>query len=183
MGKCLSTSSSVTTSSREGPTRLLRTDPHCPTLATCNLVSTSPRDVGEFPFTDPQHPSITVATMRTNPSRSLQYTVTRMENTRDTLSSRSFSVKVASHASELHREPTLASYESKWRIFSTWDITQHVNPLSATESIVSDFLLHLHIEKQLAISTFEWYQMAIASTLCATSGVQVGRNPSLKSLL
>ena len=53
MGICLSTSSSVTTISREGPTRLVPTDPHCPTRATCDLVYTSPRSVGRFPFTDP----------------------------------------------------------------------------------------------------------------------------------
>ena len=183
VGICLPTSSSVTTSSRESPTRLVRTDPHCLTLTTCNLVSTSHRDVGGFPFTDPQHPSITVATTRTNPSRSLQYTVTHMENIRDALGSRGFSVDLASQASRPQRESTLAIYESKWRIFSTWGITQQVNPLSATESVVSDVLLHLHTEKQLAISTIEGYQLAIASTLRATSDVAVGRNPSLKSLL
>ena len=182
VGICLPTSSSVTTSSRESPTRLVRTDPHCLTLTTCNLVSTSHRDVGGFPFTDPQHPSITVATTRTNPSRSLQYTVTHMENIRDSLGSRGFS-DLASHASRPQRESTLAIYESKWRIFSTWGITQQVNPLSATESVVSDVLLHLHTEKQLAISTIEGYQLAIANTLRATSDVEVGRNPSLKSLL
>ena len=49
---CLSTCHSVTTSSREVPMRPMQTDPHCPTLATCDLVSTS-RDVDGFPFTDP----------------------------------------------------------------------------------------------------------------------------------
>ena len=80
------------------------------------------------------------------------------------------------------RESTLAIYESRM-ISSTWCITQQVNPLSATESVVSDFLLHFHTEKQLAISNTEGYQMAIASTLHATSDVEVGRNQSLKSLL
>ena len=99
MGICLTTSSSVTTISREGPTRLVPTDPHCPTRATCDLVYTSPRSVGRFPFTDPQHPSITVTTTRTNPSRSLQYTATHVDNIRDALSCRGFSVDVGSHAS------------------------------------------------------------------------------------
>ena len=35
---------------------------------------------------------------------------------------------------------------------------------------MSDFLLHLHTEKHLAISTIPVYQMAIANTLRATSG-------------
>ena len=47
----------------------------------------------------------------------------------------------------------------------------------------SDFFLHLHTEKHLAISTIAGYQMAIANTLRATSGAEVGRNPALKSLL
>ena len=80
-------------------------------------------------------------------------------------------------------ESTLATSKSKWRIYPTWCNIQHINPLSATESVVSDFLLHLHTEKHLAISTIAGYQMAIASTLCATSGVEVGRNLALKSLL
>ena len=36
---------------------------------------------------------------------------------------------------------------------------------------MSDFLLHLHTEKHLAILTIAGYQMAIASTLPATSGM------------
>jgi len=51
------------------------------------------------------------------------------------------------------------------------------------ESVVSDFLLHLHMEKHLAISTITGYQMAITNTVLATSSIAVGRNPALKSLL
>ena len=48
---------------------------------------------------------------------------------------------------------------------------------------MSAFLLHLQTEKHLAISTIAGYQMETANTLRATSGVEVGRNPALKSLL
>jgi hypothetical protein len=50
-------------------------------------------------------------------------------------------------------------------------------------SVLSNFLLHLHTEKHLTISTIAGYQMAIANTLRATSGAEVGRNPARKSLL
>ena len=76
-----------------------------------------------------------------------------------------------------------AIYETKWRIFTAWCNIQHINTLSASESVVSDFLLHLHTEKHLAISTIAGYRMAFASTLRTTSGAEVGRNPALKSLL
>ena len=81
------------------------------------------------------------------------------------------------------RESTLAIYEFKWRIFTDWCNIQHINPLSASENVVSEFLLHLHTEKYLAISTIAGYQMSITSTLRATSSAEVGRNPALKSLL
>ena len=76
----------------------------------------------------------------------------------------------------------MAIYKSKWIIFSTWCNIQHINPLSAAECVVSDFLLHLHTEKHLAISTTVGHQMAIASTLRATSLTDIGRNHSLESL-
>jgi len=41
---------------------------------------------------------------------------------------------------------------------------------------VSDFLLHLHMEKHLAILTPAGYQMAITSPLRATFGMEVGWN-------
>ena len=115
--------------------------------------------------------------------RSVQSPATRVESNWDALCSRGLSIDVASCVSRPQRECTLAIYESKWRIFTAWCNIQHINPLSATESVVSDFLLHFHTEKHLTISTIAGYQMAIASTLRATSGAEVGRNPALKSLL
>ena len=73
------------------------------------------------------------------------------------------------HVSVDRSESLLWRSESKWRIFTAWCNIQHINPLSASESVVSDFLLHLHTEKHLAIST-----IAVA---------EIGRNPALKSLL
>ena len=72
------------------------------------------------------------------------------------------------HVSVDPSESTLVIYESKWRIFTDWCNLQHINPLSASENVVSEFLLHLLTEKHLAISTIACYQMAIASTLRAT---------------
>ena len=56
-----------------------------------------------------------------------------------------------------------------------------VDPYESS-SVVSNFPLHLHTEKHLALLIIAGYQMAITSTLRATFGVEVGRNPALKSL-
>ena len=113
--------------------------------------------------------------MRSGPSGPFQSPATREESVRDTLCNRGFSIDIASHASRTQQDFKLGIYESKWRILFVWCI--------ASESVVSNFLLHFHTDKHLAISTIAGYQMAIASTLCAISGVEVGCNPSLKSLL
>ena len=149
------TTSSVTTGMREGPTGPIRTDPHCPKLAPGDLVPTTGtlRDVGTISTLDTQHFSVTIPALRSDPSRYVQSPAIRMEGIRDTLCSRDLSVDVTSRVSRPQRESTLAIYESKCRIFTAWCNIQHINPLSATKSVVSDFLLHLHTEKHLAIST------------------------------
>ena len=183
VGIRIPTTSSVTTGAREGPTGPVRTDPHCPTLASDDLVPTTLRDVGTISTPDTQHSSVTIPALRSDPSRYVQSPATHVESIRDTLCSTDRSVDVSSHVSRPQRESTLAIYEPKWRICTAWCNIQHINPLLATESVVSDFLLHLHTEKLLAISTIAGYQMAIANTLRATSSAEVGRNPALKSLL
>ena len=182
VGIHIPTTSSVTTGAQEVPTRPMRTDPHCPTLAPGILVPTTLRDIGTISTPDTQHSSVTIPALRSDPSRYIQSPAIHVETIRDTLYSRDRSVNVASCVSRPQRESTLAIYESKWRIFTAWCNIQHINPLSATESVVSDFL-HLHTEKHLAISTIAGYQMAIANTLRATSSAKVGRHPALKSLL
>ena len=177
------TTCSVTTGARENATGPVQTDTHCPTLAPGKLVSTTLRDVSRTSTPDTQHSSVTIPASRSDPSRSVQSPATRVESIWDALCNRGFLVDVASCVSRPQRESTLAIYESKWRNFTVWCNIQHINPLSASVSVVSDFLLHLHTEKYLAISTIAGYQMAIASTLPATSGAEVGRNPTLKSLL
>ena len=183
VGIRIATTSSVTTGAREGSTGPVRMDPHCPTLAPGDLVPTTLRYVGAISTLDTQHSSVTILALRSDPLRYIQSPATCVEGIRDTLCSRDISVDVASHVSRPQRESTLAIYEYKWRIFISWCNIQHINPLSATESVVSDFLLHLHTEKHLAISTIAGYYMAIINTLLATSGAEVGRNPALKSLL
>ena len=183
MGIRIATTSSVTTGAREGPTWPVQTDPRCPTLAPGDLVPTTLRDVGTISTPDTQHSSVIIPALRSDPSRYVQFPTTHVEGIRDTLCSRDLSVDVVSRVSRPKLESTLAIYKSKWRIFTAWCNIQHINPLSATESVVLDILLHLHTENHLAISTIAGYQMPITNTLRAISGAEVGRNPALKSLL
>ena len=49
--------------------------------------------------------------------------------------------------------------------------------------MIADFLCYLFEEKKLAVSTVEGYRTAISHTLKVTSGVDVGKDPHLTSLL
>ena len=124
-----------------------RTDPHYSTLAPGYLVPTTLTDVGTTYTHDTQHSLVTIPASRSDPSRSIQSPATPLESIRDDLCSRGFSFDVASRVSRPQRESILTIYESKWRIFTDWCNIQHINPLSASENVVSEFLLHPHTEK------------------------------------
>ena len=76
----------------------------------------------------------------------------------------------------------LPSTSRKWRRFVDWCSGRKIDPFSTSSAVIGDFLLFL-FQQKLAISTLEGYRMAIASTLRATSGVEVGRCDTLRSLL
>ena len=79
----ITTINSVTTGARESTMGLVRTDPHCPTLAPGNLVPTTLRDVSTTSTPDTQHSSVTIPASRSDPTRSVQYPATRVESIRD----------------------------------------------------------------------------------------------------
>ena len=87
----------------KAPTGPVRTDPHCHTLAPGDLVPTTVRDVGTISTPDTQHSSVTIPTLRSDPSRYVQSPATRVESIRDTLCSTDLSVDVASHVSRAQR--------------------------------------------------------------------------------
>ena len=126
-------------------------------------------DVSTTSTPDTQHSLVTIPASRSDPSLYVQFPATRVESIRDALCSRGFSVDVASRVSRPQRESSMTIYESMWRIFTDWCKIQHINLLSASENVVLEFLLHLHTEKHLAISTIAGYQMLITSTEIAAS--------------
>ena len=139
VGIRIPSTNSVTTGAREITMGPVRTDPHYPTLAPVNLVPTTLWDVSTS-TPDTQHSLVTIPASRSDPSRSVQSLATRVESIRD-----AFSVDVASRVSRPQRESTLTIYECKWRIFTDWYNIQHINPLSPSENVVSEFF-----------STFTW---------------------------
>ena len=90
VGICIPTTNSVTTGARESTTGPVQTDPHCPTLASGNLVPTTLKDVSTTFTPDTQHSSVTIPASRSDPSQSVQTPATRVESIRDTLCTEAF---------------------------------------------------------------------------------------------
>ena len=115
-------------------------------------------------------------------SRPFQLAATRVSLIRQSLRNRGFSERVADHASRPQRLSTHAIYESKWRRFVRWCGQRETDPCSASAVVVDDFILHL-FDEGMAISTIEGCRMAIASTLRATYGAEVGCCDTLAALV
>ena len=85
--------------------------------------------------------------------------------------------------SKSQKQSSLNVYEGKWKLFCNWCKERSSDPLQATAPVVADFLIYLHENKGLALSTIEGYRTAISHTLKATKEIDLGKDANLSSLL
>ena len=97
--------------------------------------------------------------------------------------SKGFSSTVAARMARGQKESTLLVYEGKWKIFVAWCGGRGCDPFAASISLIADFLCFLKDEKKLSLSTIEGYRSAIAGTLRHVTGLEVGKDCALSSLL
>ena len=94
-----------------------------------------------------------------------------------------FSAGAAERMSRGQKESTLLVYEGKWKAFGAWCSGRGLDPVQASLANIADFLCYLKEVKGLCLSTIEGYRTAIAGTLRVTTGLEVGKDPSISSLL
>ena len=181
VGVCVPTTRLTSTDSSQDPVLALRNNLGRSVVASVTLVrstatTTSRLSSNTTTTTRPTH------TGWDPPQGSFRTKDTRVAVIRQALTLRGFSEPVAERAARPQRDSTIAIYESKWRRFVDWCSGRKIDPFSTSSAVIGDFLLFL-FQQKLAISTLEGYRMAIASTLRATSGVEVGRCDTLRSLL
>ena len=75
-----------------------------------------------------------------------------------------FSQNVADFVSRSRRASTQKVYDAKWTIFSNWCHTKKVNLISASITVIADFLIFLFSEKKCQISTIKGYRSMISNT-------------------
>jgi hypothetical protein len=100
----------------------------------------------------------------------------------ESLRLRGFSADAATCIAKPQKSSTIAVYESKWRKFTVWCGAREIDPLHPTIPQVASFLLALHAEN-LKPSTIDGYRSAIATTIRATGGPDLGHDPQLTSLI
>ena len=181
VGVCVPTTRLTSTDSSQDPVLALQNNLGRSVVAGVMLVrstvsTTSRLSSNTTTTTRPTH------TGRDPPQGSFRTKDTCVAVIRQALTLRGFSEPVAERAARPQRDSTIAIYESKWCRFVDWCSGRKIDPFSTSSAVIGDFLLFL-FQQKLAISTLEGYRMAIASTLRATSGVEVGRCDTLRSLL
>ena len=94
----------------------------------------------------------------------------RLDIVRKSIRDRSFSEKIAKHASKARRISTRKVYDLKWNIFSRWCRIREIDSVMASPGNVADFLLHMFQEKKCQVSTVKGYRSTISNTLkCKSS--------------
>ena len=95
---------------------------------------------------------------------------------------RKFSQNVAGFVSKSKRTSTQKVYDAKWVIVSNWCRRKKLNPVSAPNTAIADFLIFLFSEKKYQISTIKGYR-AMINTLKLKTGNRVGSNLVLSELI
>ena len=82
----------------------------------------------------------------------------------------------------LKRGSTRSVYEAKWAIFTKWCICHQVDFRSPPVTSVSDFLIHLFVDRKLQPSTIDGYRSAIADKL-GNLPINISKDENLTRLL
>ncbi len=158
-------------------------DPDCSGLAGQTVVPGPPGSPDRHPeVVTPQVELAETASVGSIPPVPGLAEPSRLVTVQQSLRQKGFSAAVSLRISQSNRDSTLAVYQSKWAIFSTWCGVRKVDPLEASAELVADFLLE-KFDKGSAPSTLDGYRSAISRTVIHQSGVDLGADKDLSALL
>lgn len=95
---------------------------------------------------------------------------------------RGFSRRVAQAMARSTRPSSTKVYQAKWKRFREWCSESGVSSTSTTLSQVADFLLFLHKEKKLAVSTIKGYRSMLAA-IFRNRGIDLSSDKDIAELL
>ena len=182
---CLSSDSNSQSSTAENQTTQLQSHSDSTILAQTSLVSSHT----EQPDRSSKEDSSLGSSAKTAQNKHLSRQSSTNESSRLAIvkqahRNRGFSDKVANRMAEAQKISTLKVYEGKWRVYCNWCEERNFDPLQTSSIELSEFLLHLHENVELATTTIEGYRSAISNTIKAVKeDVDLGKDISLTSLI
>ena len=76
-----------------------------------------------------------------------------------------FSKDVANFVSKSRRKSTQKVYDMKWIVYSNWCHRRKIDLVSASLTVIANFLFYLFSEKKYQISTVKGYRAMISNTI------------------
>ena len=182
VGLRLPSSSNIVQSSGQNETTQLSVDNHSAPVAQTSVV---PRSIGVVDTASIQASS-TAQTVEATQNVSVPPNAripqsARLAAEKHALQQRGFSQATLERIVAPQRVSTLAVYEGKWRLFSTWCDQRKSDPVQASVPLIADFLLHLFRDKGLAPATIDGYRSAIAGAL--KHRLDLGKSKELSALI
>jgi integrase len=153
-------------------------------MAESGLVSSTARTTGRLPTSTASMEKSPQTTQNINlPHHARNIPFSCVETIEQSYRERGFSREAAARMARPQKPSSIAVYEGKWIIFTSWCGERNTDPLKANAPLVADFLCHLHAVKKLARSTIDGYRTAISHVIKAKTGISLGTDPGLTNLL
>ena len=94
-----------------------------------------------------------------------------------------FSSEVLEQLSRARVASTNNTYNSKWKLFTSFCDLRGVDPFGASSAVVAEFLLHVAQTRNASVNTLAGYRSAIGNVLRLTTGFDPGNCPILSQLM
>ena len=144
----------------------VQNDTHRSTLADQTMVPGAPSTERQTSTTTPTQPAPPQAAGETGlPSEPTGAQSSRLELISRAVEDKGFSHEVAQKVSTAVCSSSSKLYETRWKYFKEWCLSQDIIPERATEQAVADFLLHLFSSKSASLSTIKGYRTAVSRVL------------------
>jgi integrase len=105
-----------------------------------------------------------------------------MEIIRQALTQRGFSQSVATRASQSVRQSSGYIYNSNWKNFAEYCLSEGKQPLEVDMVFVAQFFDYLFSVKELSVSTIKGYRSALNKIFSHTNGLDISNDPTIQNL-
>ena len=181
---CVSSFPSHSLSDKQNKNSSVQSCVDSPLLAQQNMVSRTTQSVDIITNNSPDKTKPTrTAPRKVFASKSRSSATSRMGIIQQSIRDKKFSKEVADHVSRARRESTRKVYDAKWRVFVDWTNQKQINPIKASPTVITDFLIFLFRDKKCQVSTIKGYRSTISNTLKFKSGYDIGSHPIISELI